>query len=68
MIKELTEFYTVHKPKNHSAYHLNGKPISVGNKTEIELARNLPKLKDFEYFNNRGDVNFLVVNWKKIKH
>lgn len=64
-------FYTIHKPKQHSAHNLDRSVIVEAQPTEIELVRKLGflgvDLKSFEYFNNRGDEKFLAVNWRRKK-
>lgn len=63
-------FYTVHRPKQHSAHLIAGSGTLVDPQpTEIELVRKLKhmgiNLKEFEFYNNRGDEKHLVVNWKR---
>jgi hypothetical protein len=65
----IKEFFTVHRPHRHSAHRLDCKYIVPPQPTEIDLAERLRllgvNLRRFEYFNNRGDEKFLVVNWRK---
>ena len=68
----INEFYTVHRPKQHSAHSLlkdGTKTLVEPQPTEIELVWCLRSigvyLESFEYFNNRGDERFLTVNWRR---
>jgi len=65
----MNEFYTVHRPKSHSAHALDNSILVDPQPTEIELVRKLRNagvdLSAFEYFNNRGDERFLVTNWRR---
>lgn len=67
MLAIINEFYTMHRPKNHSAHRLDGKFLVCPQPTEIDLVRWLGllgvNLRRYEYFNNRGDEKFLTINW-----
>jgi hypothetical protein len=69
-------FVTVHRPKQHSAGTVLPYTNLVKPKpTEIELVRALKhkgiRITDYEYFNNRGNEKFMVINWRRkleVKH
>ena len=69
MNKITPRFYTVHRPKKHSAHDLDSKILVPPQPTEIELVRKLAALgidlKKYKYFNNRGDEHFLITNWER---
>lgn len=65
----IMDFYTVHRPRQHSAHRPDGKTIVQPQPTEVDLVRRLKSqginLERYDYFNNRGEEKFLVVNWRK---
>jgi hypothetical protein len=69
-------FVTVHRPKQHSAGTIPPFINLIKPKpTEIELVRALKyrgiRITDYEYYNNRGNEKFMVINWRRkleVKH
>lgn len=65
------KFYTVHRPKEHSAHALDGRVMVPPQATEIELVQELGRLgidlKECHYYNNRGNERFMAVNWEQLK-
>jgi hypothetical protein len=61
----ITKFYTVHRPKEHSAHQLDNSILVPPQGTEIELVRKLMEdhsidIKKYKYHNNRGDEKDVV--------
>lgn len=70
MPKPPEKFVTVHRPKQHSAGTvLPFTDLIKPKPTEIELVRALKyrgiRIKDYEYYNNRGNEKFLVICWRR---
>jgi hypothetical protein len=68
MLAVINEFFTMHRPGQHSAHRIiDAGYLVCPQPTEIDLVQWLRllgvNLRDFEYFNNRGDEKFLTVNW-----
>lgn len=65
----IDKFYTVHKPKAHSAHRLDNSILVEPQPTEIELVAELNKLGvevgDYDYSDSAGGENMLVVNWER---
>ena len=63
------KFYTVHKPKEHSAHRLDNSVLVKPQPTEIQLVAELGKLGisvgDYDYSESAGGENMLVVNWER---
>jgi len=66
--KYVDKFYTIHMPKQHTAYRLDGRVLVGSQPTEIDLSRKLKaigiNLLKYKYYNNRGDSRFLITNWE----
>ena len=66
----INKFYTVHRPKQHSALLLLDSGTLVDPQpTEIDLVRKLRRLgirlPEFKYYNNQGNEKFSVINWRR---
>lgn len=64
------KFVTVHRPKQHSAgVTFPFADLVEPQPTEIELVRKLQgmgiRLKEYDYYNNRGDEKFMTINWSR---
>jgi hypothetical protein len=66
----INKFYTVHRPKQHSAQlPYDAGELVAPQPTEIDLVRKLKRLgirlPEFEYYNNGGNMKFSVINWRR---
>jgi hypothetical protein len=66
----INKFYTVHRPKQHSAMlPCDAGELVAPQPTEIDLVRKLKhmgiRMLDFEYYNNQGNEKFSVINWRR---
>ncbi len=64
------KFYTVHKPKQHSAHRVDNSTLVEPQPTEVQLVAELGKLGievgHYDYTENRGGKDLLTVNWERL--